>query len=307
MSTANLTIGTKWAGLLLIGVLFNPASLVAQTLDRAELMRGSDDFQQAIKDWIEPTEKKIIGGKPALENQLPWQVSLDVSFIADPYAAHFCGGSIYNERWIVTAAHCVIGNKPQDIIVTAGTIDLSKATIRRNVESIVVMPGYVTASKGKDIALLKLKSPLAFSEAIQRIPILKDDSFFDERISFTISGWGATSEGGPQSLTLRYIEGVPYVDRETCNLPLSYNDKIKDDMICSGFPGGNKDSCQGDSGGPHVLYTENGAVLSGIVSWGDGCAQPLKYGVYTRVSKFASWIEACVAGTVACISPEPRP
>lgn len=300
MNTLSPALGRKWAQILLIGWLCIPTVVAAQSIDRAELLSGSDDFQQAVKDWLDGTEKKIVGGEPARENQFPWQVSLDVSYIADPYYAHFCGGSIYNKRWIVTAAHCVKGNKPQDIIVSAGSVDLSKAPIRKNVKQIIIMPGYVAASKGKDIALLKLKSPLVYSESVRKIPLLKDDAFFDNSTKFTVSGWGATSEDGPQSLTLRFIENVPYVDHDTCNLPLSYNDEVLDDMICSGFSGGGKDSCQGDSGGPHVVSTDDGAALSGIVSWGDGCARPLKYGVYSRVSRFAKWVESCVAGEPAC-------
>ena len=66
-------------------------------------------------------------------------------------------------------------------------------------------------------------------------------------------------------------------------------------MICAGYKNGGKDSCQCDSGGPLFLIDENFQYLQiGIVSYGEGCARPLKYGVYTKVSSFVDWIESTI-------------
>lgn len=88
---------------------------------------------------------------------------------------------------------------------------------------------------------------------------------------------------------------VPVVDTAVCNGPDSYNGQIKEHMICAGHKEGGIDSCQGDSGGPLVLNGADGAVLVGVVSWGKGCAQKLKYGVYTRVAENRNWINRVVA------------
>ena len=69
-------------------------------------------------------------------------------------------------------------------------------------------------------------------------------------------------------------------------------------MFCAGhFNGSLGDACRGDSGGPLAIENNLTAraddhrwVLAGIVSWGDGCAEVGKYGVYTRVSNFVRWI-----------------
>ena len=51
---------------------------------------------------------------------------------------------------------------------------------------------------------------------------------------------------------------------------------------------------QGDSGGP-LIYQDRVSgrfQLYGITSWGDGCGEKGKPGVYTRVSAFSDWIQA---------------
>ena len=106
------------------------------------------------------------------------------------------------------------------------------------------------------------------------------------------SGWGTTSEG---SYTLPKILNkveIPLVTTEACNAADVYSGDITDRMICAGLKDGGKDSCQGDSGGPlFVKQTSGDFTLIGIVSWGEGCARPNKYGVYTKVNVMTNWID----------------
>ena len=90
------------------------------------------------------------------------------------------------------------------------------------------------------------------------------------------------------------VANVPYVKQEDCNSPAAYNGKIADTMICAGEKDGGVDSCQGDSGGPLVSRESTGPVLVGVVAFGDGCARKLKYGIYTRVSRYRDWIRGTI-------------
>lgn len=95
-------------------------------------------------------------------------------------------------------------------------------------------------------------------------------------------------EGGATPSQLQKVT-VPVVDRATCKEAYSTPTplEITDNMFCAGLPQGGQDACQGDSGGPIV----QGDVLIGVVSWGTGCARPNKYGVYTRLANYDSFLK----------------
>ena len=86
---------------------------------------------------------------------------------------------------------------------------------------------------------------------------------------------------------------VPVITNEKCRQTDYAEDEITQDMICAGYPGkGVKDACQGDSGGPLVCQGKNGgAILTGVVSYGDECGSATHPGVYARVTTFLSWIK----------------
>lgn len=104
-----------------------------------------------------------------------------------------------------------------------------------------------------------------------------------------MQGWGSTSTTGvvlPPSLQFTNILPVP---QGTCERAMGEN-RISEGMICAFGVG--KDTCQGDSGGPMTSQDLEGKGYSlvGITSWGDGCAQPGTYGVYTRVGYYMDWL-----------------
>lgn len=141
-----------------------------------------------------------------------------------------------------------------------------------------------------DIALLKLAAPVELSPLRRPIcvgPMEFTETLLKESASSLVSGWGRLKFGGAQSPKLQKV-AVPYVDRTACKR--SSQDHITRVMFCAGYWNNQKDSCQGDSGGPHASRYGRTWFLTGIVSWGEKCAQEGKYGIYTRVSRYYAWI-----------------
>jgi len=236
-------------------------------------------------------EPRIVGGTPAPIGAYPWQVSIGLNGI--PFSTgHFCGGSIIASEWVLTAAHCVHGStNPANLEVLYGTNLLSQGGEKVRVERIIVHNDWDSNNYDFDVALLKVSSPMT-SASIPLVDQESAENLAPVGVLAFVSGWGLTSENGYVSNVLQHV-GVQVTSSGTCNSPTSYPDQITDRMMCAGFATGGQDSCQGDSGGPLVVFNRAGGfALVGIVSWGEGCARPSKYGVYTRVSSVSAWVDS---------------
>ncbi|MFZ2108628.1 MAG: serine protease [Roseiarcus sp.] len=261
--------------------------------------RHNADFDQAVDNFLTNGPKKIVGGNVAAVGAFPWQASLEVSWIDSPTDAHYCGGSIYNSMWILTAAHCIENLDSDQIAVVVGSNILSNGIRKIPVERTIVHPKYGKLTEhDSDVGLILLKEPLNFDVTTRPIAAATaqdDQTLAPDNADLIVTGWGYTTENGNIVRNLREVT-VPVTPIEACKDPLSYGPtQISDNMICAGRALGGMDACQGDSGGPLVSVGMDARQI-GIVSWGEGCARPARYGVYTRVSKFKEWIDSCVAG-----------
>ncbi|XP_019641765.1 PREDICTED: trypsin-1-like [Branchiostoma belcheri] len=230
---------------------------------------------------------RIVGGNDANHGAWPWQVSLRYLAHSD---FHFCGGALVHPQWVVTAAHCVDdGDRPY---VTLGessrsSNDGTERTIRA--KKVFIHPKYGFAY---DVALLKLRKSVRFTPYIRAVCLPESSTVVPPGTVCTITGWGATSEGGYLSNQLQEAD-VPIVSDSDCSS--SYPGWLDfDSEICAGYTAGGVDSCQGDSGGPLVWLTGGQYLLIGLTSWGEGCARPNRPGVYTRVSGVVSWIKRTI-------------
>lgn len=245
--------------------------------------------QQPEKVNLKPN---IIGGKDA--KNYPFMANL-VSIDKESDKIYLgCGGSFIHKRVIITAAHCVTGSSSTDKIHVVHNVrdkkDLSKALLIK-VESIAISnPEPIWGDYKEDVALLFLEKydESKLSQPVTPIALNPDIHFAQAGKLLTVLGWGnATSAGSIQKSKLQELD-IPVIDHTYCKEVLGQ--KIKDSEFCAGYVRGGQDTCQGDSGGP-VFTTEFGpAGLIGIISWGNGCAQKNKPGVYASIAHNMEWI-----------------
>ncbi|XP_057677953.1 coagulation factor IXb [Corythoichthys intestinalis] len=246
---------------------------------------------------MENSDQRIVGGYEAKAGDLPWQAALLSRSNGVVDKLPFCGGSLLNDLWVITAAHCIVQLRMagHDFFVRLGEhdVDAHEGTESNHEVAEVLVHKSYKYQKSKfnhDVALIRLAVPVVMSA--RRRPICLGPKGFSENLlkeatTSVVSGWGRLRDGGIQSTKLRKLE-VPLVDRSTCKA--SSEQRITSFMFCAGFRDRKEDACQGDSGGPHISLHQGTWFLTGIISWGEGCAQAGKYGVYTRLSRYYAWI-----------------
>jgi len=241
---------------------------------------------------------RIVGGSEASTTEYPWVASLKYNS-----GLHFCGGSLIDQQWILTAAHCVIDATASQFTATIGEYDLASdpVTSSSEIQEIIIHPDYNSSTFNNDIALVKL-SNASTENVINRLSSINTESLLTDNNSITTAiGWGSTiaysaSEVNPSADTPNILQAVslPLLSAASCKQAMPMTN---DNMICAGnVDDGGVDSCQGDSGGP--LLTSNNEQI-GIVSFGSGCAQAGNPGVYTKVANYNEWIDSQINGFVA--------
>ncbi|CAH0600780.1 unnamed protein product [Chrysodeixis includens] len=222
------------------------------------------------------SEARIVGGVDAPEGRIPYQASL-----RSWYNSHFCGGSVINNRWILTAAHCTAGQSKYGMSVVLGTINRLSGGVKYSVDRIIIHKKYDSSSIKNDISLIKVDKEIQFNDLVQ--PIQLPDADTGEGVELLLSGWGRISYPGSLPVHLQMIN-LTSVSFEECKTIYNNINPVFNTQICSLTKYG-EGACHGDSGGPLV----SGKNIVGIVSWGMPCAKGYP-DVYTRVYSFKDWI-----------------
>ncbi|KAH3746872.1 transmembrane protease serine 3-like [Dreissena polymorpha] len=239
------------------------------------------------------TANKIVGGRIAQHGEFPWQVSIRYM------GQHVCGGTLVSDTYVVTAAHCF---EDLGTYATQWTIGVGLQYHVSNSPNNVIHVSRVTPherfnqrTNENDIAVIKLSKPIDLTGPYTRAACLPESSDQFVNDVCTVSGWGATyydpNGRAPVTDQLEYVN-LRTISNTDCTYYLGYG-SIHPSNICAGATStGGQDACQGDSGGPLVCKRSNGWVLTGVVSWGDGCGKARRPGVYTRVTSFLDWVRS---------------
>ncbi|XP_002161936.3 tolloid-like protein 1 isoform X2 [Hydra vulgaris] len=220
-------------------------------------------------------------------SKFPW-----VAAVIGMYGRIHCAGAILSPEWVLTAAHC-FQRLPLRLVwrIRAGDYDLMKDDgfeQDRAIKNIFIHPNYGFITHDNDIALLQLEERLYFNDRVSNVCLPSENTELPIGKKCSVAGWGARKFLRQPEGLLAHVE-PKIVSQNECNSLKAYNKRVTDRMFCAGDDG--VDSCQGDGGSPIICIDQNHSFAFGLASWGNGCAFPGKYGVYTDVRKFRQWID----------------
>jgi secreted trypsin-like serine protease len=261
------------------------------------------------------TRPGIVGGVVS-PHQWPAQSLLQITKDGGSF---LCGGTLVAPHWVLTAAHCITAVNDSVIPATGVQVSIGSNTFgggaTHDATRVVRCcgagrPGWDSVTAAYDTALVRL-TDAAVQPPMALLAAPGEVAYEQPGKMARVMGWGATSEGGFPSDQLHQAD-VPIQTDADCNDANSYNgmlDGMADVTLCAGYPNGQVDACQGDSGGPLMVFTGHessggaaesleGWKLVGVVSGGEGCARPGKYGVYTQLTNptIRSWIYSTIDG-----------
>ncbi|XP_055691133.1 uncharacterized protein LOC129794355 [Lutzomyia longipalpis] len=262
------------------------------------------------------TSNRIYGGEITKIDEYPWMTLLRYKKPGNRFGFH-CGGVLINNRYVMTASHCVNGRDiPVDWTLyqcrlgehdTTKDPDCEEDDCAPTPKDILIAeriphPNYNPTSRNQrnDIALLRLSTTVQFNDFIKPVCLpsaahLRTSTFVGQ--SMDVAGWGKTESVSASNVKLKVrVNGV---SQESCNAIYNrQNVIIGEGQLCAGGEKG-RDSCRGDSGGPLVaLDNKSGRpywYCVGLVSFGPSpCGLEGWPGVYTRVSEYIDWISQTV-------------
>ncbi|XP_069755622.1 chymotrypsinogen B-like [Narcine bancroftii] len=230
---------------------------------------------------------RIVNGEEAIPGSWPWQVSLQTDS-----GWHFCGGSLVNENWVITAAHCGVGTEDYVIV---GAHDKSITTelgqMALPIAKVITHPKWNRYTINYDVSVVKLATPAQFNRKVSSVCLAAASDYYPAGMNCVTTGWGRTRANPAERPNKLQQAALPLISNANCKK--FWGNKITDIMICAGADGSS--SCMGDSGGPLVCQKNNVWNLVGIVSWGSSSCSTTSPAVYAHVTELRGWIDETIA------------
>ncbi|XP_049821425.1 modular serine protease isoform X2 [Aethina tumida] len=250
-----------------------------------------------------------VGGTKVVKGDYPWQVGLFKNI--DGSFTNICGGSLLNERIILTAAHCVATESIEQSTVSTDIKEFKVAVGKyyrildhpddiyaqiRNVSKIWYPEMYRGSLQHYigDIALIQAETPFTMTKHVQPICFDKSNILTLEPGQYgVVTGWGYTQHGGQPSDELHEIK-IPYEDSALCKTRLP-TDFVRlffgFDKFCAGYYNSSKALCEGDPGGALVFkHTDGKYYVKGIMSPAprvQGSCDIQQYALFTNIDYYA--------------------
>ncbi|KAM4715685.1 plasminogen activator, urokinase b [Anableps anableps] len=248
-------------------------------------------------------QTKIVGGSVATVESHPWVAAIFWRNKSNQTLFR-CGGSLISACWVITAAHCFPeGSQTRhqhfSVMLGKNALNESDPAVEQSfrVEQIFIHEEFNNSEQNynNDIALLKLLAKhgncAEETDSVKTVCLPPPLQGLQPGTICEIAGYGKEKFGlwyGSQYLKEAQVN---LLADDVCQQKDFYGDMVSNNMFCAARPDWSQDACEGDSGGPLVCKVGNTLFLFGIISWGDGCAEENKPGVYTRVTNYNKWIE----------------